>query len=56
MKVTVTNKGVFIDGQKIDRVTQVDIKNLNLVEDMEVVLHIAASEIEVDYQTLSVRE
>lgn len=56
MKITVNEKGVFVDGVKVDKVTRVDVINLNPTDDMEVVLHIAASEIEVDYKTLAVRE
>lgn len=56
MKISINNNGVFLDGQKVTEVTRVDVINLNPITDMEVVLHIAASEIEVDYQKLSVRE
>lgn len=55
MHIEVNNKGVFIDGHKVERVCRVDVINLNPIEDMEVVIHIPASEIEVDYQKLAVR-
>ena len=55
MKVAITRKGVFVDGTKIDNVTRVDVMNLNPIEDTEVVLHIAASEIEVDHGKLGIR-
>lgn len=56
MKVSVTDKGVFVNGIKLDRVTRVDVVNLNPQDDAEVVIHIAASEIEIDHKHLGVRE
>ena len=38
MKVSITANGVFIDGIKIDRVTRVDVVNLNQQCDANVVL------------------
>lgn len=56
MKISITREGVFADGVKINNVTRVDVMNLNPIEDMEVVLHIAASEIEVNHKRLGVKE
>ena len=56
MKIAITPKGVWVDGEKINNVTRVDVINLNPAEDMEVVLHIAASEIEVDYKRMGIKE
>lgn len=56
MKIEVNSKGVFADGNKIDNVTRVDVINLSPVADTEVVIHIAANEIEVDHKNMKVRE
>ena len=56
MKISIIPGGVFVDGVKINNVTRVDVMNLNPIEDMEVVLHIAASEIEVDHKRLGIKE
>lgn len=56
MKGSITDKGVFVDGTKIDRVTRVDVVNLNPQDDSEVILYIMASEVEVDHKHLGVRE
>lgn len=56
MKVEINHNGVFLDGKKIDRATRVDIMNINLVEEMDVVIHVSAEEIKVDYQLLGIRE
>lgn len=55
MKIAITPEGVFADGTKINNVTRVDVVNLNPIEDMEVVLHVAVSEIEVDHKRLGVK-
>lgn len=53
MKISITPKGIFADGAKIKNVTRVDVINLNPTEDMEVVFHVATSELEIDYQNLN---
>lgn len=55
MKISITNKGVFVGETEIKNVTRVDVINLNLLEDMEAVLHVAVSKIEIDYQNLGAR-
>lgn len=56
MKVSITANGVFIDGIKIDRVTRVDVINLNQQCEANVVIYVAASEVEVDHKHLGVTE
>lgn len=52
MKVSITDKGVFVDDVEVKNVTRADVINLNPIENMEVVLHISADEVEVDYKWL----
>lgn len=52
MKISITAKGVFVDGVEVKNVTHADVKNLNPNEQMEVVLHISADEVEVNYRWL----
>ncbi len=52
MKVSITGKGVFVDDVEVKNVTRADVINLNPIENMEVVLHISADEVEVDYKWL----
>lgn len=56
MKISVTSKGIFVGGAEIKNVTRIGVINLNPNEDMEVVLHVATSEIEIDYRNLGARE
>ena len=51
-KISITNKGVFIDDAKITGVTGVEIKNINLgnTGKVEVALHFQVSEVDVQYQ------
>ena len=56
MKVSITSKGVFVGGQEIKNVIRADVINLNPLGDAEVVLHITASEGEVDHKHLGVKE
>ena len=56
MKIEISAGGVFIDGIKIKKVIKADVINLNPYGDAEVVLHIAADEIEVNHKPLGIRE
>lgn len=51
-KISITNKGVFIDDTKITGVTGVEIKNINLgnTGKIEVALQFQVSEVDVQYQ------
>ncbi len=52
MKVSISSKGVLVDGVEVKNVTRADVINLNPIERMEVVLHISADEVEADYKWL----
>ncbi len=56
MKVSVTKEGVFVDGHKVDNIIRVDVINLNPLGEAEVVLHIAADEVEIDHKHLGIKE
>lgn len=49
MKLTVSEKGVFLDGHEIPQCTQVDLKNISPVDGMEAVLHVDISEADVQW-------
>lgn len=51
MKLKVTPKGVWLDDQKIKGCTQVDIKNINPIKDIEVRLHLIIDEVDVQYHS-----
>ena len=49
MKLTVSEKGVFLDGHEIPQCFQVDLKNISPVDGMEAVLHVDVSEADIQW-------
>lgn len=49
MKLKITQTGVWVDDQKIEGVSQVDIKNISPIKSIEVLLHLAVDEVDVQY-------
>lgn len=49
MKLTVSEKGVFLDGHEIPQCTQVDLKNISPVDGMEAVLHVDVNEADIQW-------
>lgn len=45
-------KRVFLNGREIEKVLNVEIKNINPLEDPEVTITVAADEIDVKYKGL----
>ena len=52
MKVSITQKGVFVDGQEIKNVVSADVVNLQPDGPAKVVLCISTDEVEVDHKWL----
>lgn len=51
MKLKITPVGVWVDDQKIEGVSQVDIKNISSIKGIEVFLHLAVDEVDVQYHS-----
>lgn len=51
MKLKVSPKGVWLDNQEVKGCTQVDIKNINPIKDIEVLLHLTVDEVDVRYHS-----
>ena len=49
MKLKITPTGVWVDDQKIEGVSQVDIKNISPIKSIEVLLHLMVDEVDVQY-------
>ena len=49
MKLKITPTGVWVDDQKIEGVSQVDIKNISPIKSIEVLLHLRVDEVDVQY-------
>lgn len=49
MKLTVNENGVFLDGQKIPKCVQIDIKNINPIDGMKAALHVEVNEVDVQW-------
>ena len=45
----INKTGVYIDGCKVDSCISVDIRNINRTDPIEVELHIAVDELDVQY-------
>ena len=55
MKLTVNHDGVWLNNKKIQNCTQVDIKNINPIETIQVVLHLTVDEVDVQYHSEEIR-
>lgn len=55
MKLTINEKGVFLDGHELLACTQVDIKKISPGETMEAVLHIDIDEADVQVTRTELR-
>ncbi len=53
MKLTVNHEGVWIDEKEIKNCTQIDIKNISPINEMEVVLHVHVDEADVQWSVIS---
>lgn len=53
MKLTVNSTGVFLDGQKVQNCTRVDVENISPINGMEVVLHVHVDEADVQWEVIS---
>lgn len=51
MKLTVNANGVWLDEHEIKNCTQVDIKNINPVDNIQVLLHLTVDEVDVQYHS-----
>ena len=49
MKLTINETGVYLDDHKVEKCTRVDIKNIDPVDGMEVVLHVSINEADVKW-------
>lgn len=49
MKLTINETGVYLDDHKVEKCTRVDIKNIDPIGDMEVVLHVSINEADVKW-------
>lgn len=49
MKLTINENGVYLDDHKVEKCTRVDIKNIDPVDGMEVVLHVSINEADVKW-------
>lgn len=49
MKLTVSRKGVFLDGVEVPRCERVDLKNISCMNGMDVTLHLSVDEVDVQY-------
>lgn len=56
MKLTVSEKGVFLDGHEIPQCTQVNLKNISPVDGMEAVLHVDVSDADIQWGATKARE
>ena len=55
MKLKVNHSGVWLDNNKLSGCTQVDIKNINPVDNIQVVLHMVVDEVDVEYRSEEIR-
>lgn len=49
MKLTVNKSGVFLDDQKVQNCTRVDVENISPIKGMEVVLHVHVDEADIHW-------
>lgn len=49
MKLAINETGVYLDGHKVEKCTRVDIKNIDPIGDMEVVLHVSINDADVKW-------
>ena len=55
IKLTVNHDGVWMDEKKIKNCTQIDIKNINPIDTIQVVLHLEVDEVDVQYHSEEIR-
>ena len=55
MKLTVNHDGVWLDENEIKNCTQIDIKNITPIDKIQVVLHLAVDEVDVQYHSEEIR-
>ncbi len=55
MRLTVNHDGVWLDENEIKNCTQIDIKNITPIDKIQVVLHLAVDEVDVQYHSEEIR-
>lgn len=53
MKLTVNEAGIFLDNQKVQNCTRVDVENISPINGMEVVLHVHVDEADVQWVVMA---
>ena len=51
MKLKITPAGIWLDGQRLEGISQVDIKNIHPTKSIRVLLHLDVDEVDVQYRS-----
>lgn len=51
MKLKITPEGIWLDGQRLGGISQVDIENINPTKSIRVLLHLDVDEVDVQYHS-----